>query len=56
MLNKTGPKIEPWVTPDIIVSTSLCLLFVLAHCLRSFKLEYKRESLLNPYAESFAIN
>ena len=37
ILNKIGPKIEPWGTPDIIVSNSLCLLFIWTHCLRSFK-------------------
>ena len=51
MLNKIGHKIEPWGTPDIIASNSLCLLFIWTHCLRSF-----RESLLNSYAESFLIN
>ena len=51
MLNKIGHKIEPWGTPDIIASNSLCLLFIWTHCLRSF-----RESLLNSYTESFLIN
>ena len=25
---KIGPKIESWGTPDVIVSNSLCLLFI----------------------------
>ena len=27
ILNKIGPKIEPWATPDMNVSSSLCSLF-----------------------------
>ena len=26
--SKIGPKIESWGTPDVIVSNSLCLLFI----------------------------
>ena len=46
----------PWGT-DITVSISLCLLFIWTYCFQFFK-EYmwQRESFLNPYAESFAIN
>ena len=28
ILNKIGPKIEPWGTSDITVSNSLCLSFI----------------------------
>ena len=37
ILYKIGPKNEPWCTPDVIVSNSLCLLFIWTHCLPSLK-------------------
>ena len=37
ILYKIGAKIEPWGTPDMIVSNSLSLLFIWTHCLRYLK-------------------
>ena len=58
ILNKTGPKIDPWGTPANNVSNLLYVPFIFTHCLLPFRYENSNlhYRLSKPYASSLAIS